>query len=236
VVTSITDDERAALKLPADAAGALVLELLPRGDRRMRGLLLVAGEHATSRAAQNALIALGTQVSLALESNSLTEELHRRASEARFRSLVQHTHDLITVLDSNATVIYQSPSIERALGYTPEEIVGTRFDRLLLTGQNSRILRLLADGQSYAGRDAEVIECSLFHRDRSTRQFEILHTNLLEDDAVRGIVLNGRDISERKAFEKQLEHQAFHDPVTQLPNRGLVERASSACAVESAAR
>ena len=199
-----------------------MLELALRGDGRIRGVLLVAGEHAASRAALSALASLGTQVSLALESSALTEELHRRSSEARFRSLVQNTHDLIVILDSSATVIYQSPSIERALGYTSEEIAGTQFDRLLLPGQNSRLLHLLVDGAAYSGGDGEVIECSLQHRDGSTRQFEILYTNLLEDDAVRGIVLNGRDISERKAFEQQLEHQAFHDPVTHLANRALL--------------
>ncbi len=221
VVLSLTDDERIALDLHGASARVVVLELSGRGDGQTRGLLLVAGDHSTSRTARGALAALGTQVSLALESNALTEELHRRSSEARFRSLVQHAHDLITVLDASSTVIYQSPSIEGALGYTPSEILGTPFDQLLLPGQNRRLLRLLADGPSYSGGEAEVIECSLRHRNGSTRQFEILHTNLLEDEAVRGIVLNGRDISERKAFEEQLEHQAFHDPVTALANRAL---------------
>jgi diguanylate cyclase (GGDEF)-like protein/PAS domain S-box-containing protein len=221
VVSSLTDDERIALDLPGASAGVVVLELSMRGDGHTRALLLVAGDHSTSRTTRGALAALGTQVSLALESNALTEELHRRSSEARFRSLVQHAHDLITVLDASSTVIYQSPSIAGALGYTPEEVLGTPFDQLLLPGQNGRLLRLLADGPSYSGGEAEVIECSLRHRNGSTRQFEILHTNLLEDEAVRGIVLNGRDISERKAFEDQLEHQAFHDPVTALANRAL---------------
>ncbi|HUO72464.1 MAG TPA: EAL domain-containing protein [Solirubrobacteraceae bacterium] len=218
---ALTDDQRSGLRFPAETATALVVELPQRSDRRTRGLLLVAGDAARSRSALSALVALATQVSLALESNALTEELHRRASEARFRSLVQHTHDLITVLDSNAHVIYQSPSIEHALGYSADEIIGTRFDRLLPPGENSRLVHLLADGPTYAGGDAEVIECSLRHRDGSTRHFEILHTNLLDDEAVGGIVLNGRDISERKAFEAQLEHQAFHDPVTKLANRAL---------------
>jgi diguanylate cyclase (GGDEF)-like protein/PAS domain S-box-containing protein len=221
-VTSLIEAELAALRLPSSAASVHVVELPLRGDERTRGLLLVAGERAASRAAHSALIALGTQVSLALESSALTEELHRRSSEARFRSLVQHTHDLITVLDSNATVIYQSPSIERSLGYAPDEIAGTQFDGLLVPAQSSRLLQLLADGPAHSGSDGEVIECSLRHRNGSVRQFEILYTNLLHDDAVRGIVLNGRDISERKTFEAQLEHQAFHDPVTLLPNRALL--------------
>ena len=57
------------------------------------------------------------------------------------------------------------------------------------------------------------------------RQFEVLYTDLLDDENVHGVVLNSRDVSERKAFEEQLAHQAFHDPVTNLANRALfVER------------
>ena len=70
-----------------------------------------------------------------------------------------------------------------------------------------------------------MLECALRHRDGSVRQFEVLYTDLLDDENVRGIVLNSRDVSERKAFEEQLAHQAFHDPVTNLANRALfVER------------
>ena len=66
-----------------------------------------------------------------------------------------------------------------------------------------------------------MIECSLRHRDGTWLQFEVQHTDLLQDEHVRGIVLNSRDVSERKAFEDQLAHQAFHDPVTSLANRAL---------------
>jgi len=218
-VTSLTEGARADLRLQSDHAHAVVLGLSLRGATR--GLLVVAGTAATSSAVQGALRALATQVALALESAALTEEVHRRTSEARFGSLVRHASDLITVLAPDATVIYQSPSIQRVLGYVPEEIIGTRFDQLMDAGEQSRLLHLLADGSAYAGGEAEVLECSLRHRDGSTRQFEILHTNLLEDEHVRGIVLNSRDVSERKRFEEQLAHQAFHDPVTNLANRAL---------------
>ena len=63
------------------------------------------------------------------------------------------------------------------------------------------------------------------HATARVRQFEVLHTNLLDDEHVRGIVLNGRDVSERKAFEEQLAHQAFHDPVTEPRQPRAVRRA-----------
>jgi diguanylate cyclase (GGDEF)-like protein/PAS domain S-box-containing protein len=216
---ALMGEMREDLQLGHEHHHAHVHPLAQRGETR--GLLVVTGGAASSRHLQGALDSLATQVSMALESAALSEEIHRRESEERFGSLVQHASDLITVLDANATVLYQSPSIERVLGYAPEDVVGTRFDRLLDPEETSRLLHLLADGAAYAGSETEVLECSLRHRDGTLRQFEVLHTNLLQDEAVRGIVLNSRDVSERKAFEEQLAHQAFHDPVTNLANRAL---------------
>ena len=213
----------AVLDLPKEWTCGLVLPLPVRGG--VPCLLLVARPEPASRQVRTALEALATQLALALEGARLTEKIHLQRSEARFASLVQHSSDLITVVGSDATIIYQSPSSERVLGYSPRELLGTRFDRLVVGEDADRLLQVLADGSVYARRDGEVIECTLRHRDGGLRQFEILHTNLLDDEHVRGIVLNARDISERKAFEEQLSHQAFHDPVTNLPNRALfVER------------
>jgi diguanylate cyclase (GGDEF)-like protein/PAS domain S-box-containing protein len=196
------------------------LDLTVRGETH--GLLVLAADDE-SRTLRSSLAALATEVSLALESAALTEEVHRRAGEARFASLVQHASDLITVLAADATIVYQSPSVERVLGYAAEDVVGSRFDRLLAQGEEGKLLHLLADRS--AGSEPQVLECAVRHMDGSVRQFEILYTDLLDDDNVRGIVLNGRDVSERKAFEEQLAHQAFHDPVTNLANRALfVER------------
>ena len=124
------------------------------------------------------------------------------------------------MLDADNTVLYQSPSIERVLGYTAEEVTGRPFAQLLHSDEQGRLLRRLTDGAGATGR-TEVIDCLLAHKDGSLRHFEILHADLLTDTTVGGIVLNGRDVSERKAFEEQLAHQAFHDPVTHLANRAL---------------
>jgi diguanylate cyclase (GGDEF)-like protein/PAS domain S-box-containing protein len=133
---------------------------------------------------------------------------------------VAHSSDLITVLAADGTVTYQSPSIERLLGYETSEIEGTRFDQLLRESDRPRLGRILT-GLPDATPETHAIECSLRHRDGTWLQFEIQQTNLLHDEHVRGIVLNGRDVSEQKAYEDQLAHQAFHDPVTNLANRAL---------------
>jgi diguanylate cyclase (GGDEF)-like protein/PAS domain S-box-containing protein len=208
-----------ALGLPGHYGCVLVLDLAPPRADRM--LLVVAARSAPPEAVRAALRALAAQIALALERAALTEEVHRRRGEARFGSLVRHASDLITVVDRDGTIAYQSPSIERLLGYDAEDVTGLRFERLVHSSDRDRLEHMLAEVASVAGNEPYVIQCTLVRRDGSSNQFELNCTNLLEDEHVGGIVLNCRDIGERKAFEEQLTHQAFHDPVTGLANRAL---------------
>ena len=201
--------------------GGTTVLLAPLAIRsEVRGLLVANSIREVSEEVANSFQALGLQVSLAVEGASLAADLHRRQSEARFRSLVAHSSDLITVLDANGIVTYQSPSIERVLGYRADEVEGTQFDRLLSEADRPRLRGLIA-GDGSGSTDAHTLECSLAHKDGTSLRFEVQHTDLLHDEHVHGIVLNSRDVSERKEFEDQLQHQAFHDPVTNLANRAL---------------
>jgi diguanylate cyclase (GGDEF)-like protein/PAS domain S-box-containing protein len=220
-LSSVPEEVRRQLRL-ADGHAVVLLPLSVRDAPR--GLLVMCSPVGIPRELLDSLESLASQVSLALEGASLAADLHRRQSEARFRSLVAHSSDLITVIDAHGTVTYQSPSIERVLGYRVSEVEGSDFALLLSKSDRPRLAQIVAGvGEAYVGGGSEthVIECSLKHRDGTWLQFEVQHTDLLQDEHVRGIVLNSRDVSERKAFEDQLAHQAFHDPVTRLANRAL---------------
>lgn len=218
--THITADERLkdALRLPAETTNDIVFPLFVR--ERFRGLVLISGHDTLPGRMIDSLQTLAANVALAIESAALTDDLHRRQSEARFRSLVQHASDLITVVEADSTISYQSPSVQRVLGYPSEQIIGQKLERLLHPDERSRMLSLLVEGRG-SSTESQTLECRLRHQDGTWLNFEILRTDLMHDENVGGIVLNARDISERKAFERQLTHQAFHDPVTNLANRAL---------------
>ena len=124
--------ERSALEelgLQAEWTRGYLLALPVRRD--VHGVMLVARMSPVTKAVIAVLEAVVAQLALALEGLEQTEEIYRRQSEARFASLVQHASDLITVVGPDAKITYQSPSVRQVLGYAPDELVGTRFDRLV---------------------------------------------------------------------------------------------------------
>jgi diguanylate cyclase (GGDEF)-like protein/PAS domain S-box-containing protein len=216
----LSDDARVreALRLPTASDHCLAFPLLVR--EQLGGYVVVASNDDVSSDLSNTLQMISVQLSLALESAILAEAVHTRRSEERFRSLVQHSSDLITVIEPDTTITYVSPSVHRVLGYQIDDVAGLRFYDLMHPHDRDRVVALLSD--SVEGRaQGQLAEARLRHAHGAWLSFEILHTNLLHDENVAGIVLNARDVSERKTFEAQLQQLAFRDPVTTLANRAL---------------
>jgi diguanylate cyclase (GGDEF)-like protein/PAS domain S-box-containing protein len=147
-------------------------------------------------------------------------ELQRAAGEARFRSLVQNASDVIMVLDENATILYQTPSIELVLGYRPEERIGRSPFELIHADDVDAARAALARVLERPGAEQR-LEYRARHADGSWRVLQAICRNLADDEHVRGVLVNCRDITDRQQLEQQLRHQAFHDGLTGLANRAL---------------
>jgi diguanylate cyclase (GGDEF)-like protein/PAS domain S-box-containing protein len=181
---------------------------------------------ATSTArhrADLALIGLLAIASAGLAVLNSRGETVRRRGEARFRSLVQNAADMITIVDAEGRVLYDSPAVERVLGYSPDDRLGRSGLPLVHPDDRSAIESAL--GGIVAGNTHDVVrvEVRVRRADGCYGWFEATASNMLADTSVRGIVVNLRDIRERRTFEERLTHQAFHDPLTSLPNRSLFQ-------------
>jgi PAS domain S-box-containing protein len=128
------------------------------------------------------------------------EEALRR-SEQHFRSLIENTSDIITVLGRDLTSLYESPALPRVLGYEPQELVGRPRFSLVHPDDQATVRAALADALEH-GNQAVRFEFRARHKDGSWRTLEAVATNLLDDPAVGGVVLNSRDVTERKRMDE----------------------------------
>ena len=135
------------------------------------------------------------------ENDRLARE--RQMQEARFRSLVQHASDAVTVVSADGTIHYQSASVERLLGYLATQHVGEPYVRLVHPDDAAVFQQCLDDART-PGMHGRTARWRVRHRNGSWIQFETIATDLVHDAAVRGIVLNSRDVGERLALEAQL--------------------------------
>lgn len=146
-----------------------------------------------------------------------------RQSEEHFRLLIENQRDIIILLNSDGTVRYQSPSAERELGYTPEEVIGRSGFDLIHPEDLPRVLQAFADIVQKPGLTPP-LELRVRHKNGSWRVLEALGNNLLHDPVVAGIIVNTRDITDRKRAEEALRE-------SEERYRDLFENASDAIAI-----
>ncbi len=140
--------------------------------------------------------------------------------EARFATLIRNASDVIMIVDADGCIEYASPAVQRTFGLWHNDLVGRRLGEIWREADRERIASFLAEVTATQNVPIGPVELSV---GTSSRRFilECVGSNLLDDPAVKGLALNLRDVTERKALEDQLRQLAFHDPLTLLANRSL---------------
>ncbi|MEU8813714.1 sensor domain-containing diguanylate cyclase [Actinoplanes sp. NPDC048796] len=183
--------------------------------------------HSKSQTLNLTLLAMLLIGVLAIAALGYRTMKQRRQADQRFQALFQHAPDLVSVLDVNGDIEYSSPSAKAILGFEQGQLVGSSvFDIIhpddrgymreqfaLLLSRRDAVLRLQCRSRSVRGE---------------YRWFEFTASNQMHNPALHGVVINARDISETRAFQERLAHEAQHDALTGLPNRRRMQDALGA--------
>jgi diguanylate cyclase (GGDEF)-like protein/PAS domain S-box-containing protein len=141
-----------------------------------------------------------------------------RFEEQRFRAFVEHASDMIALVNPEGVILYVNPAIESILGYKPEERIGANGSEIVHPDD----VKALADVFNTLSSDTSspVIngELRLRHKDGSWRTLEAVGSNLVNNNVVEAIIINYRDITERKKAQEQIQYMATHDLLTDLPS------------------
>jgi len=126
-----------------------------------------------------------------------------KQNEMLFQALVESSFDAVAIINADGTIRYESPSVEQVLGYSPEELVGRAITEFLHPDDLQSVVEALGAVVDDADQP-EAMEIRFLHKDGSWRICEGTGRNLIDDPAVNGIVVNYRDISERKRMEAEM--------------------------------
>lgn len=168
------------------------------------------------------LVAIGTaqRFAVMIENHHLTHGLETQVSrrtrqlaarERYFHSLVRFSSDIVTVVDPSLNIVWVSEAARTVYGVEPDALIGTP-----MTGRNDpgELARAIRSGLTE-------VQWQLKDPDGQTRWAHSTISDLRSDPDVMAYVVNTRDVTEQVVLESQLRHQAFHDPLTGLPNRAL---------------
>lgn len=166
---------------------------------------------------------------LVLLFNIYTFHQHRQLQHIRrklnerdelFQLITENAADMIAVVDGSGQRIYNSPSYERGLGYSPEELASTSALKQVHPADQERVL-IAAENARSTG-EGERLEYRMRHKNGSWRLLESTASPVRNlGGQVEKLVIVNRDITERRQMEEMLAHNALHDALTNLPNREL---------------
>lgn len=226
----------AMIGIESTAVSTTIIPLGTQGG--LSGALIVSARENLSKDVLLSLETLGSEISLALESTSLARDIHqiekgRRLdrlkykaaemltnSEARFRSLVQNSSDIVAIVSPNGTISYLSPSIENILGFSQEMLLKSNLFTLISGEDNTNFLTIWNEVINGV-MDKATTELRILNIHGQECTLNLVITDLRHEPSVAGIVINARDVTAHHALESNLAFQALHDTQTGLGNRSM---------------
>jgi PAS domain S-box-containing protein len=127
-----------------------------------------------------------------------------RQSEVWFHALIENALDIVMVTDADGAIRYMSPSVERVLGYRPDEMIGTNTAEYVHPDDLEEAINELGEAVSKPGVHPVAVETRVRHKDGSWRHLEGIANNLLDDPVVGGVVFNHRDVTDRARAAAEL--------------------------------
>jgi diguanylate cyclase (GGDEF)-like protein/PAS domain S-box-containing protein len=180
-------------------------------------------KHIFTEEKKSLALALGNAAAQAITIHNLMQNqkqarLAAEQQQAHFRALIENSYDVIIQLNAEGKILYVSPSAVRISGYDPENLVGMNIYDLIHTNDFSKVQmhlqRILKNPNSLS-----TLEFRSRHKNGSWLWLESTAVNMLANPSVKSIVVNLRDINERKKGDDSMRQQALHDPLTTLYNR-----------------
>ncbi len=139
-----------------------------------------------------------------------------RKREEYFRTLIERATDIIAVLDAEGRIRYASPSVSQFLGYAPEQIRDRNVFDFVHAEDLESTRRVFSQGVATGNSSGQLREVRVQHRDGSYRILESVGRYLLDDPLVRGVVINARDVTDRRSLEGQLRQAQKMEAVGRL--------------------
>lgn len=128
----------------------------------------------------------------------------RHRERQRYEALIEHSSDIVTILDADGTIRYESPSVERILGYDPADLVGTSAFEYIHPDDRSAVVTEFERGLTDPERHPN-IEYRFRAADGSWRWLASIGSNHVDHEPIDGYVVNSRDVTERRERERKLE-------------------------------